>query len=376
MFLKNASEKEAFFCGTRIKNKREKNEWAVARLDAEYAEAHRIRLQNERREHESLCAFAVFADQSQGRCRPEAECPVRTCFQRDRDRVLHAKSFRRLKHKTQVFLSPDGDHYRTRLTHTLEVSQIAQTIARALCLNEDLTEAIALGHDLGHTPFGHAGERALAEIAGISFRHNENSLRVVDVLENNGRGLNLTQEVRDGILCHTGAKRADTFEGRIVALSDRIAYINHDIDDAVRAGVLHESDIPDAFGDVLGRTTHDRINSMVVDAIRNSGQTAHGFVIAMSPGVGAATDGLREFMFEHVYKNPTAKSEESKARLILEELYHYFERRLEELPPMYLAMLATESIPRVLCDYLSSMTDRYAVEIFKDLYIPKNWHIF
>lgn len=345
-------------------------------MDAQTAETHRIRLQNERRERESLCASAAFAGDSAGRLREEPPCPVRTCFQRDRDRILHAKSFRRLKHKTQVFLSPDGDHYRTRLTHTLEVSQIARTIARALCLNEDLTEAIALGHDLGHTPFGHAGERALAEIAGISFKHNENSLRVVDVLENNGRGLNLTAEVRDGILCHTGPKRADTFEGRIVAMSDRVAYINHDIDDAVRAGVLHESDIPSAFGDILGRTTHDRINTMVVDAIQNSGLTAQGFVIAMSPGVGAATDGLRDFLFAHVYQNPTAKSEESKARLILEELYRYFERRLEELPPMYLAMLAQESIPRVLCDYLSSMTDRYAVEIFKEIYIPKNWHIF
>lgn len=335
-----------------------------------------IREQQQEYEKQTLAGWATKACESRGRQKPMEECPYRTCFQRDRDRIIHSKAFRRLSNKTQVFISPEGDHYRARLTHTLEVAQIARTVARALSLNEDLTEAIALGHDLGHTPFGHAGERALAEIAGISFRHNENSLRVVDVLENNGRGLNLTQEVRDGILCHTGAKRADTFEGRIVALSDRIAYINHDIDDAVRAGVLHESDIPDAFCDVLGRTTHDRINSMVVDAIRNSGQTAHGFVIAMSPGVGAATDGLREFMFEHVYKNPTAKSEESKARLILEELYRYFERRLEELPPMYLAMLATESIPRVLCDYLSSMTDRYAVEIFKDLYIPKNWHIF
>ena len=281
-----------------------------------------------------------------------------------------------MKHKTQVFLSPDGDHYRTRLTHTLEVSQIARTIARALCLNEDLTEAVALGHDLGHTPFGHAGERALAEISEIPFRHNENSLRIVDILENGGQGLNLTGEVRDGILCHTGSKRADTFEGVVVALSDRIAYINHDIDDAVRAGVLCAEDIPPRFMDVLGKTTHDRINTMVVDVIQNSGTTADGFAVAMSPAVGAATNGLRDFMFENVYKNPTAKSEETKARLILEELYRYFERRLEELPPLYLSLLAEASIPRVLCDYLSSMTDRYAVEIFKDIYIPKNWHIF
>ena len=337
---------------------------------------HRVRLQNERREHETLCAYAAFADRSLGRLRQEPDCPVRTCYQRDRDRILHSKSFRRLKHKTQVFLSPDGDHYRTRLTHTLEVSQIARTIARALCLNEDLTEAVALGHDLGHTPFGHAGERALAEISQLPFRHNENSLRIVDILENGGQGLNLTDEVRDGILCHTGSKRADTFEGVVVSLSDRLAYINHDIDDAIRAGVLHAEEIPEKFTDVLGRTTHDRINAMVVDVIENSGKTGGGFAVAMSAAVGTATNGLRDFMFEHVYKNPTAKSEESKARLILEELYRYFERRLEELPPMYLSLLAEASIPRVLCDYLSSMTDRYAVEVFKDIYIPKNWHIF
>ncbi len=339
--------------------------------------SHEVRLRSERNEHLILCRYASFADSSLGRAREEPPCPVRTCYQRDRDRVIHSKSFRRLKHKTQVFLSPDGDHYRTRLTHTLEVAQIARTIARALALNEDLTEAIALGHDLGHTPFGHAGERALEEISGLPFHHNENSLRIVDVLEDGGKGLNLTQEVRDGILCHTGSKQADTFEGRIVALSDRIAYINHDIDDAIRAGVLKAIDIPDHFVEILGGTTHDRINTMVNDTIQSSGEVKRGtYEIRMSPAVGAATVALREFMFERVYKNPTAKSEESKARLILEELYRYFERRLEELPPMYLNMLATASIPRVLCDYLSSMSDRYAVEIFKNIYIPKSWHIY
>ncbi|MBR5519266.1 MAG: deoxyguanosinetriphosphate triphosphohydrolase [Clostridia bacterium] len=339
--------------------------------------SHEVRLRNERNEHRILCRFAAFSDASSGRPREEEPCPVRTCYQRDRDRVIHSKAFRRLKHKTQVFLSPDGDHYRTRLTHTLEVAQIARTIARSLCLNEDLTEAIALGHDLGHTPFGHAGERALEEISGIPFHHNENSLRIIDVLEEGGKGLNLSNEVRDGVLCHTGSKKADTFEGQIVALSDRIAYINHDIDDAIRAGVLKTVDLPDEFVEGLGATTHDRINTMVIDTIQHSGEIKRNqYAITMSPKVGELTLSLRQFMFERVYKNPTAKSEESKARLILEELYRYFERRLEDLPPMYLNLLASASIPRVLCDYLSSMSDRYAVEIFKDIYIPKSWHIY
>ncbi len=336
---------------------------------------HAIRLRNEKREHEFLSPYAAFADRSLGRERPEPECPVRTCFQRDRDRILHSKAFRRLKHKTQVFLSPEGDHYRTRLTHTLEVSQIARTVARGICLNEDLTEAIALAHDLGHTPFGHAGERALTEISGIPFRHNENSVRLVDTQERGGQGLNLTAEVRDGILCHTGPKTAVTFEGRIVAMADRIAYINHDIDDAIRGGIL-EGNLPEQFTSVLGKTTSDRIDTMVMDAIRNSGPTEDGFAVRMSPEVGSVTNALRDYMFENVYKNPKAKGEESKARLIIEELYHYYEERPEQLPPFYQEQLGYTGLSRVLCDFISSMTDRYAVEIFKSIYIPKNWRVY
>ena len=334
-----------------------------------------LREKLEEREHRIYCSFATFADRSLGRDCPEPECPVRTCFQRDRDRIIHSKAFRRLKHKTQVFLSPEGDHYRMRLTHTLEVSQIARTIARALGLNEDLTEAIALGHDLGHTPFGHSGERALSEISGICFKHNENSVRVVEVLENGGRGLNLCAEVKNGILCHTGDRRANTFEGILVALCDRIAYLNHDIDDAVRAGILKESDIPPEYAKILGEVAHDRLNTMILDIIANSGEMDGSFVVTMSPEVGMATNGLRDFMFEKVYKNPVAKSEESKSILILGELYRYFEKNIDKLPELNRNMLSNTSLPRVLCDFLSSMTDRYAIEVFKDIYIPKSWHI-
>ncbi len=334
-----------------------------------------IRKKLEAREHQICCPYAAFSDRSFGRDAPEPECAVRTCFQRDRDRLLHCKAFRRLKHKTQVFLSPDGDHYRTRLTHTLEVSQISRTIARALGLNEDLTEAIALGHDLGHTPFGHAGERALSEISGLCFKHNENSVRIVEVLENGGKGLNLCAEVKNGILCHTGERHAETFEGILVALCDRIAYINHDIDDAIRAGILKESDIPPEISECLGWVTHDRLNTMILDVIANSGEVKGGFTITMSPDVGAATNRLRDFLFERVYKNPVAKSEESKSKLILGELYKYYEQHIEVLPELYSGMLSSTSLPRVLCDFISSMSDRYAVEAFKDIYIPKSWHV-
>lgn len=335
-----------------------------------------LREKTEEREHKFLCGYAAFADRSEGREREEEPCPVRTCFQRDRDRIIHCKSFRRLKHKTQVFLSPDGDHYRTRLTHTLEVSQIARTVARALELNEDLTEAVALGHDLGHTPFGHAGERALSEISGLDFRHNENSVRVVDLYEKQGQGLNLTREVRDGMLCHTGKKTADTYEGQIVHFADRIAYINHDIDDALRAGILKQDEIPDKFREKLGETTSERINTLVLDMIQNSGVCRDGvFVVAQSQETGECMEELRGFMFESVYKNPVAKGEESKAISVLEELYRHFESHSGDIPELYASRLGRDSLPRVLCDYISSMTDRYAIEVFKEVFIPKSWHV-
>ena len=356
----------------RIKNKREKNEWAVARLDAEYAEAHRIRLQNERREHESLCAFAVFADQSQGRCRPEAECPVRTCFQRDRDRVLHAKSFRRLKHKTQVFLSPDGDHYRTRLTHTLEVSQIAQTIARALCLNEDLTEAIALGHDLGHTPFGHAGERALNAIyTGVGFRHYEQSLRVVDRIERDGRGLNLCNETRIGILNHTTGQPRGTLEADVVRLADRVAYINHDLDDAMRGGIVQPEDVPAIVRERVGERNSVRINSILTDIIAHSGDGE----LRMSPDMREAVDVFTTFMYEGVYYNPIAKGEERKVQNILGSIWEYYVNHIDELPAVYQSIADDEGPQRAVCDYVSGMTDSYALEVYSELFIPAAWTI-
>ena len=336
---------------------------------------NKIRLEAERREHQTLSPFAAFSDCSRGRLKPEAPCPIRAEFARDRDRIVHSKAFRRLKHKTQVFLSPDGDHYRTRLTHTLEVSQVARTIARALSLNEDLTEAIALGHDLGHTPFGHAGERALSKASGMDFRHNENSVRVVDFYEKGGEGLNLTHEVRDGILCHTGGKAADTLEGRIVKYADRIAYINHDIDDAMRAGVLAPSDIPRQFTDVLGDTISARIDRLVTDLVSSSGPENGVFVLTMSPEIDAAMNGLRDFMFARVYTNPVAKGEETKAIRILEQLYAYFQKNPDKLPPLYYSRLGENTLNRVICDYISSMTDRYAVEVFKEIFVPKSWHV-
>ncbi len=335
-----------------------------------------VRERTQAQERRTLCSYAAFSDSSAGRARYDEPCPMRTEFQRDRDRIIHCKAFRRLKHKTQVFLSPDGDHYRTRLTHTLEVSQIGRTIARALALNEDLTEAIALGHDLGHTPFGHAGERALADISGVDFRHNENSVRVVDLYEKDGRGLNLTCEVRDGMLCHTGRKLADTFEGQIVRLADRIAYINHDIDDALRAGILTKDDIPKIFREELGETTSERINTLVFDTIQNSGeQGGGGFAIAQSEKINKLMSELRDYMFESVYKNPVAKGEETKAVDLLEKLYIHFKKNTSEIPRLYASRLESDGLDAVLCDYISSMTDRYAVEVFKEVFIPKSWHV-
>lgn len=326
----------------------------------------------EQREEVNLAPWAAKASQSRGRGRPEPEREDRTCYQRDADRILHSRSFRRLMHKTQVFLQPEGDHYRTRMTHTLEVSRIARTIARALCLNEDLTEAAAMGHDLGHTPFGHAGEAALTEIMGIPFHHNEQSLRVVDKLEKNGLGLNLTYEVRRGILCHSGPDQAETLEGQIVRLSDRIAYINHDIDDAMRAGILRNEDIPPEIAAVLGNTHSQRINTLVSNVV----QTSMGRpVIEMTPEIENAMLALRAFMFEHVYRNPVAKGEESKARRIIQELYRYYIAHPEKLPEDFQPQLDLEGMPRVVCDYVAGMTDKYAVYKFEEIFVPTAWSI-
>lgn len=333
-----------------------------------------VREELEHLEHKRLNPLAAFSDRSQGRPRPEAPEPedVRTCYQHDIDRIVHSKAFRRLMHKTQVFLRPEGDHYRTRMTHTLEVSRIAGTIARALGLNEDLAEAVAMGHDLGHTPFGHAGEAALSECWGRPFLHNEQSLRVVDVLEKDGLGLNLTQEVREGILCHTGPKWADTLEGQVVRRSDQIAYVNHDIDDAMRAGILSNEDIPSAITDVLGTTHSTRINTLVTDAIRVSRETGK---ICLSPPVEKALKDLRAFMFERVYRNPVAKGEERKAKDMLKRLYEYYVTHPEALPEDFQPQLSFDGMERTVCDYIAGMTDNYAVDTYTRLFIPAGWQV-
>jgi len=326
------------------------------------------------REHQVLSPRAAFADESRGRLREEPAYPgdVRTPFQRDRDRILHCRAFRRLKHKTQVFLSPEGDHYRTRLTHTLEVAQIARTIARAIGLNEDLTEAIALGHDLGHTPFGHAGERALRTVCPMGFHHYEQSLRVVDKLEKNGQGLNLTYEVRNGIVRHTVDPPADTLEGQLVRLSDRVAYINHDIDDAIRAGVLREEDIPAAVHDVLGDSKSARINTLVSAAVA-ANRPELSLQISLTPEVNAAFENLHSFMFDQVYTNPICKSEESKAIDMIVWLYQYFSGRPERLPQDYQYIVEEEGAERAATDYIAGMTDRFAIQCFERCFIPKSW---
>ena len=329
--------------------------------------AREISEQNERL---ILCNKAMFSSETAGRKLPETESDLRTCYQRDRDRIIHCKAFRRLKHKTQVFLSPESDHYRTRLTHTLEVAQIARTIARALRLNEDLTEAIALGHDLGHTPFGHAGERALQELTNTGFTHYEQSVRVCEKIEKNGKGLNLTAEVLDGILHHTRGEEAHTLEGRIVRTADRVAYINHDIDDAVRAGVIAESDIPRDIAAALGDTKSRRINTLVESIVKNSADT-----IKMDPETEKYYDRLHEFLFESVYKNPVAKSEETKVSGIVEGLIKYFFKNPEKMPEEYLKIAAAEGKERAVTDYIAGMTDHYAVTVFSDIYIPKAWSI-
>ena len=319
-------------------------------------------------EHKILSPNACFSDESRGRLRPEPECDLRTCFQRDRDRVIHSNSFRRLKHKTQVFLSPQGDYYRTRLTHTLEVAQIARTIAIALGLNETLTEAISLGHDLGHTPFGHAGERALNSVCDGGFRHYEQSLRVADVIEKEGRGLNLTEEVRNGIERHTSGKEAFTLEGRIVRLADRIAYINHDIDDAVHARALKETDIPEDIRETLGQNKSQRINKLVLSAVNNSKND-----IILGEDCADAFATLHSFMFERVYTNPVCKGEEARAIEMIKWLYEYFLMNPDEMPTEYKAIREREGVERAACDYIAGMTDRYAVHTFEELFVPRSW---
>ena len=333
-----------------------------------------VREELERREHKNLNPLAAFADQTQGRPRGERirEQDVRTCYQRDTDKIVHSKAFRRLMHKTQVFLNPEGDHYRTRMTHTLEVTRIARTITRALGLNEDLSEAIAMGHDLGHTPFGHAGEDALNQLMPGGFQHNEQSLRVVDLLENDGRGLNLSYEVRMGILGHTGAYIPETLEGQVVRHSDRIAYVNHDIDDAVRAGILTNEDIPRAITQVLGDTHGQRIDTFVCDMIVTSREAAE---ILMSPKVDEALKNLRSFMFEKVYRNPIAKGEEGKAKLMLTRLFEYYVNHPEELPEDFQPQMSFDGLERTVCDYIAGMTDNYAVDKYTQIFIPMGWNV-
>lgn len=331
-----------------------------------------VRQMLEENEKSILSPYATGSAQTKGREKPITPCDMRTEFQRDRDRIIHSKSFRRLMHKTQVFLSPEADHYRTRLTHTLEVTQIARTIARALRLNEDLTEAAALGHDLGHTPFGHAGERLLQRVYSPLFRHNEQSLRVVEKLENNGEGLNLTAEVRDGILHHTGASgKASTPEGCIILFADRIAYINHDIDDACRAGILSEDDIPLMLRNFLGYGHGERIDKMTRSVVNAS---EGGAEIKMERDVAEATEELRQFLFDNVYKNPVAKGEEGKAEALLEELYKYFIEYPEKMPLEQRRWLERDEVSRVVCDYIAGMTDRYAVTLYRQLFLPKMWN--
>lgn len=330
-----------------------------------------VRESIEQWESEYLSPYASLSRKSRGRDREEKLCEVRPAYQRDRDRILHCKAFRRLKHKTQVFLAPEGDHYRTRLTHTLEVSQIARTIAKALRLNEDLTEAIALGHDLGHTPFGHAGEDILNRICPMGFSHYEHSVRIVERLEKKGAGLNLTWEVRDGIRNHRTAGNPSTLEGKIVRLSDKIAYINHDIDDSIRAGLLKEEDLPHEYTSVLGRSVRERLNTLIQDIIKNSMNTPH---IIMSPDVEKGMKGLRMFMFEQVYRNEVSKSEDGKAKDLLVSLYQYYLEHLEELPEEFgLMMDKGESKEQTVCDYIAGMTDGYAISVFEELFVPKAW---
>lgn len=332
----------------------------------------RIREEIEQWEYKYLSPYASKSAESAGRDIPEEECDIRPVYQRDRDRILHSNSFRRLKDKTQVFLAPEGDHYRTRLTHTLEVSQNARTIAKALRMNEDLTEAIALGHDIGHTPFGHAGERALRRVCPEGFEHNVQSVRVVEVLEKRGNGLNLTKEVRDGILNHKTKGNPSTLEGKIVRFSDKIAYIHHDMDDAIRGKILREEDIPKELRNTLGDTTTKRFDCFTHDIIRNSEGKND---ICMSDEISEAMMELRQFMFDRVYTNPLVKGEEAKAERLVEFLYEYYLDRFDEIPEEYKALVENQgtSRERAVCDYVSSMSDRYAVGVFNELFLPNSW---
>ncbi len=329
-----------------------------------------IREELEEFEKKTLSPFAKLSCQSRGRESEEKECDLRTKFQRDKDRIVYSKAFRRLKHKTQVFISPEGDHYRTRLTHTLEVTQIARTIARSLRLNEDLTEAIALGHDLGHTPFGHTGEIMLNSICPLGFRHNEQSLRVVDVLERD-KGLNLTWEVRDGIRNHTGDVSPATLEGQIIRFADRIAYINHDIDDAIRGGIILNEDLPQECLKVLGYSSSERINTMIVNIVEQSKGVND---IRMCPQIQKAMNELREYMFKHVYIGSKAKKEEIKAQNIVRQLYSYLINSVDMLPKEADRLLDKDGLDRVVCDYIAGMTDRYAVKKFREIFIPESWN--
>lgn len=333
-----------------------------------------IRQDLEELEKKTLSPYACLSVNSKGRERDEVQCDIRTVFQRDRDRILHSKSFRRLKDKTQVFLTPEGDHYRTRLTHTLEVSQNARTIARALKLNEDLVEAIALGHDIGHTPFGHAGERALNRVCTLGFVHSDQSLRVVDVLERDMKGLNLTKEVRDGIVNHQTEGMPFTLEGRIVRISDKIAYMHHDMDDAIRAGILNDDEVPDSIGKVAGYKTAERLDYFIHDIVMESRNRDD---IVMSQEAAKAMNELREWMFENVYRNPKAKSQESKAESLIESLYMYYFNRPDRLPEEYRLLMGRTGDPleRICCDFISSMTDRYAISLYSELFIPTSWVI-
>lgn len=328
-----------------------------------------VRERTQEIERDTLAPYASFSQFTRGRQEPEEECALRTCYQRDRDRIIHCKAFRRLKQKTQVFLAPEGDHYRTRLTHTLEVTQIARTVARALRVNEDLTESIALGHDLGHTPFGHAGERALREICPYGFEHNEQSVRVVERLEKEGRGLNLTWEVRDGIRCHTSGEEAQTVEGRIVRVADRIAYINHDIDDALRAGVLRQEQIPEEAVWLLGGRRSVRIHTLVSSLVKNSREER----LQMAPEIQRVFQDLHAFMYETVYRSPFAKQEEKKVPGLIEGLYGYFWEHPEKMPQEMQRIAQEEDLPRAVCDYIAGMTDHYAIGLFEEIFVPKAW---
>lgn len=333
-----------------------------------------IRQALEQAEHQRLDPRAAFSDRSRGRPvpEPEREDDVRTCYQRDTDRIVHSKAFRRLMHKTQVFLNPEGDHYRTRMTHTLEVTRIAKTVTRALGLNEDLAEAIAMGHDLGHTPFGHAGEAALTECWGRPFRHNEQSLRVVDILEKDGQGLNLCNEVREGIVGHTGPVIPKTLEGQIVRRADQIAYVNHDIDDAIRAGILTAEDIPRDIAAILGENQRDRINTLVCDMIFTSREAGS---ICMTQEIQKALADLRSFMFARVYHNPVAKGEESKAKDMLQMLFRFYVDHPEQLPADFQPQLSFDGLGRTVCDYIAGMTDNYAIEKFNEIFVPSGWNV-